>query len=138
MTGPNAVTCTITSDPNANSGKDGGGFGFASDSPVVLVMGGSIVFLLALIFVAQLAKASSKRKNSVERALERKTDIAFSEDEERRLAWIDHYVAAGNFDEARALGWTEEQATPQWKQYEMQQQATEEESVPTMFDLNQL
>jgi hypothetical protein len=101
-------------------------------------MGGSIVFLLALIFVAQLAKSSSKRKNAAGRAQERQIDLASSEEEERRLAWINHYVAAGQFDEARALGWTEDQVTPQWKQYEMQQQAAEEASVPTMFDLNQL
>ena len=101
-------------------------------------MGGSIVFLLALIFVAQLAKASSKRKSSLDRANERKTDLAFSEEEERRLAWIDHYVAAGQLDEARELGWTEGQPTPEWKQFEMQQQATQDASVPTMLDLNQL
>ena len=138
LTGPNAVTCVITSDPNADSGDEESGLGFGSTSTTTLVMGGSIVFLLALIFVAQLAKASSKRKNAAERTQERQIDLASSEEEERRLAWINHYVAAGQFDEARALGWTEEQATPQWKQYEMQQQAAEDASVPTMFDLNQL
>ena len=120
------------------SDGEGSGLGFGSTSTTTLVMGGSIVLLLALIFVAQLAKASSKRKNTAERAQERQIDLASSEEEERRLAWIKHYVAAGQFDEARALGWTEEQATPQWKQYEMQQQAADEASVPTMFDLNQL
>ena len=138
LTGPNAVVCTITSDPNLNSGGDESGLGFGSTSKTTLIMGGSIVFLLALIFVAQLAKASSKRKSSTERDQDRQIDLASSEEEERRLAWINHYVAAGQFDEARALGWSEEQATPQWKQYEMQQQAAEEASVPTMFDLNQL
>ena len=139
LSGPNAVTCMITSDPSLNiDGGDDGGFGFSTSSTTFLVMSGSIVFLLALILVAQFAKASSKRKSSAERALERKTDLAFSEEEERRLSWINHYVAAGQLDEARALGWTEEQAAPQWKQFEMQQQATEEASVPTMFDLNQL
>tara|TARA_B110000444_G_scaffold41444_1_gene37428 strand:- start:19196 stop:22624 length:3429 start_codon:yes stop_codon:yes gene_type:complete len=138
LTGPNAVVCTITSDPNLNSGGDESGLGFGSTSKTTLIMGGSIVFLLALIFVAQLAKASSKRKSSTERDQDRQIDLASSEEEERRLAWINHYVAAGQFDEARALGWTEEQATPQWKQYEMQQQVAEEASVPTMFDLNQL
>ena len=138
LTGPNAVTCSITSDPNLESGGEDGGLGFGSTSTTTLVMGGSIVFLLALIFVAQLAKSSSKRKNAAGREQERQIDLASSEEEERRLAWINHYVAAGQFDEARALGWTEEQATPQWKQYEMQQQAAEEASVPTMFDLNQL
>jgi len=132
------VTCSITSDPNANTGGEESGLGFSSDSTTVLVMGGSIVFLLALIFVAQLAKASSKRKSSLDRENERKTDLAFSEEEERRLAWIDHYVAAGQLDEARALGWTEGQPTPEWKQFEMQQQATEDASIPTMLDLNRL
>ena len=138
LTGPNAVTCSITSDPSLESDGEDGGLGFGSTSTTTLVMGGSIVFLLALIFVAQLAKSSSKRKNAAGREQERQVDLASSEEEERRLAWINHYVAAGQFDEARALGWTEEQATPQWKQYEMQQQAAEDASVPTMFDLNQL
>ena len=138
LTGPNAVTCAITSDPNATTGEEEGGLGFSSTSTTYLVMGGSIVFLLALIFVAQLAKASSKRKSSLDRANERKTDLAFSEEEERRLAWIDHYVAAGQLDEARALGWTEGQPTPEWKQFEMQQQATQDAAIPTMLDLNQL
>ena len=138
LTGPNAVTCSITSDPNVNTGGDESGLDFSSNSGTILVMGGSIVFLLALIFVAQLAKASSKRKSSLNRENERKTDLAFSEEEERRLAWIDHYVAAGQLDEARELGWTEGQPTPEWKQYEMQQQATQDASVPTMLDLNQL
>ena len=138
LTGPNAVTCSITSDPSLDSSENDGGLGFASGSTPVIIMGSSIVFLLALIFVAQLAKASSKRKASAERAEERKMDAAFSEEEERRLAWIDHYVAAGQLDEARALGWTEQQPTPEWKQYEMQQQAEADASVPTMFDLNQL
>jgi WD40 repeat protein len=138
LTGPNAVTCSITSDPSLESDGEDGGLGFGSTSTTTLVMGGSIVFLLALIFVAQLAKFSLKRKNAAGREQERQIDLASSEEEERRLAWINHYVAAGQFDEARALGWTEEQATPQWKQYEMQQQAAEDASVPTMFDLNQL
>ncbi|RJU82321.1 MAG: hypothetical protein DWC09_02475, partial [Candidatus Poseidoniales archaeon] len=94
--------------------------------------------LLGLIFVAQIAKASSKRKASAERAKEVKMDLAFSEEEERRLAWINHYVAAGQLDEARALGWTEAAAVPEWKQYEMQQQAAQEGAVPTMLDLNKL
>jgi WD40 repeat protein len=139
LTGPNAVTCAITSDPNLKT-DDGGGstLGFSTDSPTFMALSGLIVLLLGLIFVAQIAKASSKRKASAERAQEVKMDLAFSEEEERRLAWIDHYVAAGQLDEARALGWTEAAAVPEWKQYEMQQQAAQEGAVPTMLDLNKL
>ena len=139
LTGPNAVTCAITSDPSLNSDGDSGStFGFSSDSTAFMAIGGLIVLLLGLIFVAQIAKASSKRKASAERAKEVKMDLAFSEEEERRLAWINHYVAAGQLDEARALGWTEAAAVPEWKQYEMQQQAAQEGAVPTMLDLNKL
>ena len=101
-------------------------------------MAGAIVLLLGLIFVAQVAKAASKRKASAERAVERKMDLAFSEEEERRLAWIDHYVAAGQLDEARALGWTEPAEVPQWKQHEMQEAAATQAAIPTMLDLDQL
>ncbi len=138
LTGPNAVKCAITSDPSLDSGSDSTGFGFSSDSSTFMIMGGAIVLLLSLIFVAQIAKASGRRKASAEREEERKMDLAFSEEEERRLAWINHYVAAGQLDEARALGWTESQPVPEWKQYEMQQQAAQQESVPTMLDLNKL
>lgn len=138
-TGPNAVTCAITSDPSLNI-DDGSEstFGLSTDSTAFMAIGGLIVLLLGLIFVAQIAKASSKRKASAERAQEVKMDLAFSEEEERRLAWIDHYVAAGQLDEARALGWTEAAPVPEWKQYEMQQQAAQEGAVPTMLDLNKL
>ena len=138
LTGPSKVTCAITSDPSLDTGSDSTGFGFSSDSTSFLIMGGAIVLLLSLIFVAQIAKASARRKASTERAEERKMDLAFSEEEERRLAWISHYVAAGQLDEARALGWTEDQPMPEWKQYEMQQQAAQQEAIPTMLDLNKL
>jgi len=94
--------------------------------------------LLGLIFVAQVAKAASKRKASAGRAEERKVNLAFSEEEERRLAWIDHYVAAGELDEARALGWVEPAEVPQWKQHEMQEAAATQAAIPTMMDLDKL
>ena len=139
LTGPNAVKCSITSDPSVNNDDgEGSALGFSTDSPTFMALGGLIVLLLGLIFVAQIAKASSKRKTSAERAQEVKMDLAFSEEEERRLAWIDHYVAAGQLDEARALGWSESAPVPEWKQYEMQQQAAQDGAVPTMLDLNKL
>ena len=138
LTGPNAVTCSITSDPNLQSTDDETTLGFSTDSTAFMAMGGLIVLLLALIFVAQIAKASSKRKSAAARAQEVKMDVAFSEEEERRLAWIDHYVAAGQLDEARALGWTETEPLPEWKQYELQQQAAQQGAIPVMPDLDKL
>ena len=65
---------------------------------------------------------------------------AFSEDEERRTAWIDYYVANGQLDEAKALGWVEQGAAelPQWKQFEIQQQKEQDEAIPTMVNLDDI
>ena len=138
LTGPDAVTCSITSDPGNVGENTDSAASLITDSTTLLFMGGAIVLLLALIFVAQIAKAASKRKASGERADELKVNMAFSEEEERRQAWIEHYVAAGELDEARALGWSEPAAVPQWKQHEMQEQAATQAAIPTMFDLDQL
>ena len=138
LTGPDAVTCSVTSDPNKVDESTDDAASVITDSTTLIFMAGAIVLLLGLIFVAQVAKAASKRKASAERAVERKMDLAFSEEEERRLAWIDHYVAAGQLDEARALGWTEPAEVPQWKQHEMQEAAATQAAIPTMLDLDQL
>jgi hypothetical protein len=138
LTGPDAVTCTITSDPGITSGDGDEAASLIGDTTTLMFMAGAIVLLLALIFVAQIAKAASKRKASGERAEELKVNMAFSEEEERREAWIEHYVAAGELDEARSLGWVEPAAVPQWKQHEMQEEAATQAAIPTMFDLDQL
>ncbi len=138
LTGPDAVTCAITSDPNAVDQSTDDSESLMGSSTTMVFMGGAIVLLLGLIFVAQVAKAASKRKSSTARAEERKVNLAFSEEEERRLAWIEHYVAAGQLDEARALGWEEPAALPQWKQHEMAEQAATQAAIPTMMDLDKL
>ena len=65
-------------------------------------------------------------------------DAKRAEEEERRQAWIQHYLAEGNYAEARALGWEGTEGLPEWKQYEMQQQAAQEAAIPTMMDLENL
>ena len=138
LTGPDAVVCSITSNPNAVDQSTDDSASTLAGSTTMIFMGGAIVLLLGLIFVAQVAKAASKRKSASARAEERQINMAFSEEEERREAWIEHYVAAGQLDEARALGWVEPAAVPQWKQHEMEQEAATQAAIPTMLDLDQL
>ena len=138
LTGPDAVVCSITSNPNAVDQSTDDSASTLAGSTTMIFMGGAIVLLLGLIFVAQVAKAASKRKSASARAEERQINMAFSEEEERREAWIEHYVAAGQLDEARALGWVEPAAVPQWKQHEMAQEAATQAAIPTMLDLDQL
>ncbi|MGB1678715.1 MAG: hypothetical protein ACPHFV_01590 [Poseidonia sp.] len=130
--------CTITSDPNAN-GDDGDTGSFLSGNNDTLVwMGGIIIFMLALIFVAQIARAAGKRKAVAAKREEQLVQASFAEEEERRQAWIQHYLAEGNYAEARALGWEGTEGLPEWKQYEMQQQAAQEAAIPGMLDLENL
>ena len=96
--------------------------------------------ILAIIIVAQFAKAAGKKRALRGKVEENMVNLAFSEDEERRLAWIDYYVANGQLDEARALGWSEPVATsiPQWKQFEIQQKQEEDAAIPKMINLDDL
>ena len=133
------AVCSITSDPNAKSDDDGGGLSFLSgDTGTLQLMGGVIIFLLALIVVAQFARAAGKRKAMAAKRDDQLAQASLAEEEERRQAWIQHYLAEGNYAEARALGWEGTEGLPEWKQYEMQQQAAQEAAIPTMMDLEKL
>jgi hypothetical protein len=67
-----------------------------------------------------------------------KVAAAFEEEEARRLEWIDHYVAQGDFESAKGLGWVEPAEVPQWKQHQQQQEAAQQEAIPTMLSLDDL
>ena len=75
--------CAIKSDPNINSdNKDENSL--TANTELLTMMGGAILFLLALIFVAQVSKAAGKKKLVRDRAEERLVNEAFTEEEERR------------------------------------------------------
>jgi len=133
------TVCGITSDPSLQASDEGSGGSFLGSGDDTLVwMGGAIIFLLALIVVAQVARAAGKRKAVAAKQQEQMVQASFAEEEERRQAWIQHYIAEGNYAEARALGWEGTEGLPEWKQYEMQQQAAQEAAIPTMMDLENL
>ena len=131
--------CSITSDPNAETGGDEDAATFLSgDNSTLQLMGGVIIFMLALIIVAQVSKAAGKRRAVASKREDQLAQASVAEEEERRQAWIQHYIAEGNYAEARALGWEGTEGLPEWKQYEMQQQAAQEAAIPTMMDLENL
>ena len=137
--------CGIKSDPSINSDNSDGDL-LAFDGELLAMMGGAILFLLALIFVAQVSKAAGKKKLIHTRAEEKLVNEAFAEEEERRQTWIEHYVNAGEHDKARELGWNglalpskvQDAAVPQWKQHEIDQKTEEDAAVPSMMDLDRL
>jgi cell division septation protein DedD len=116
------------------------------NTELLTMMGGVIVFLLALIFVAQVAKAAGRKKLGRDRADEKLVDDAFAEEEDRRQTWVEHYVNTGELDKARELGWNglalpsqvQEAAVPQWKQHEIDQQTQQDAATPSMLDLDNL
>ncbi len=130
--------CTITADPNAESeGGDTSSF-LSGENSTLVWMGGVIIFMLALIIVAQVSRAAGKRKAMMANQEKQLAQASIGEEEERRQAWIQHYIAEGNYAEARALGWEGTEGLPEWKQHEMQQQAAAEAAIPNMLDLENL
>ncbi|DAC54136.1 MAG TPA: hypothetical protein D7I11_05385 [Candidatus Poseidoniales archaeon] len=132
------AVCGITSDPNLQSNDGGGSSLLSGENGTLQLMAGVIIFLLALIVVAQVARAAGRRKALAAKREGQLAQASVAEEEERRQAWIQHYLAEGNYTEARALGWEGSEGLPEWKQYEMQQQAAQDAAIPTMMDLENL
>jgi hypothetical protein len=131
------VECAITEDPNkADEGETSTEVESKSSNTLVYAMGGVIAFMLAAILVAMLARQASRKRLMRERAIERKAEEQFMDEEERREQWISYYVANGELDKARELGWVDPASLPAWKQHEIQQQEALQASIPTMLDLD--
>ena len=133
-----SVVCKIT-EPQ-QSGESDSESASSSTEPTLVIMGIAILILLSVIIVAQFSKTLAKNKSRKERIDEAMVNSAFSEEDERRTAWIDYYVANGQLDEARALGWVGEEPAemPQWKQFEIQQQKAQDEAIPNMVNLDDI
>ena len=133
-----SVVCKIT-EPQ-QSGESDSESASSSTEPTLVIMGVAILILLSVIIVAQFSKTLAKNKSRKERIDEAMVNSAFSEEDERRTAWIDYYVANGQLDEARALGWVggEPAEMPQWKEFEIQQQKAQDEAIPNMVNLDDI
>ena len=133
------VKCSITEDPNSESNLQSDSNN-DDQSSVLIYLGIAIVALLSAIIIAQFSKTLAKSKSKKEKLEEIMVNDAFSEDEERRGAWIEYYVANGQLDEAKALGWIEQSTAelPQWKQFEIQQQQEQDEAIPDMVNLDDI
>ena len=123
-------------DSDFVAGADGDSEGGLDSEVLVLI--GLLVFLLAVISVAMIAKQAGRRKAAYSRAEEMKVAAMFQEEEARRLEWIDYYVAQGDIAKAMELGYQPPAQVPQWQQHQMQQQQIEQASVPTMMSLDDL
>ncbi len=129
--------CTILSDPSLqrDTSTDDGLLG--GSNPMMFVEG-IIVFLLLAILVAMGSKAAGQRKAVKDKHDHLALEQAHLEEEERRQAWIQHYLAQGDFVEARKLGWDGSESMPQWQAHQIQEQAAKEAAIPTMLNLDDL
>ena len=119
--------CQITSADLGDSGDDEGNSAF-----ILYFMGGLVVLLLSLIFVALVAKQMGARKRLSEIKDMQAQEMAFNEEEEeRRQQWIDHYLSTGDIEKAKELGYVEK---AEW-QVHMEQEAAEKASLPSLDDL---
>ena len=123
-------------DSDFVAGADGDGEGTLSTEILVLI--GLVVFLLAIVSVAMIAKQAGRRRSAHNRSEEMKVSAMFQEEEARRLEWIDYYVAQGDTAKAMELGWQPPAEVPQWQQHQMQQQQAQQEAIPNMLSLDDL
>jgi hypothetical protein len=130
------VVCAITEDPNKVEEEETSEVKGEGSNTLLFAMGGVIAFMLASILIAMLARQASRNRLMRERAVERKIESQLMDEEERREQWIAHYVANGELDKARELGWVDPASVPAWKQHEIQQQQQLQASIPTMLDLD--
>ena len=122
-------------DTDYLAGSSDDGFSLGGEIIVLIVM---VVFLLAVISVAMIAKQAGRRKAAYSRAEDMKVATMFQEEEGRKQEWIDYYVAQGDTAKAMELGWVPPAEVPQWQQHQIQQDAAQQEAVPTMFSLDDL
>ena len=119
--------CQIT---EATAGEEDGNSG--NSQLMLYIMGGVIALMLALIFVALVAKQMGARKRLSEIKDLQQQEMAFNnEEQERRQKWIDHYLSTGEIEKAKELGYVEK---AEW-QVHMEQEAAEKSSLPSLGDL---
>ena len=98
------------------------------------ILFGLVVFLLAVISVAMVAKQAGK-EISIQSCGRDESRCYVQEEETRKQEWIDYYVSQGDIAKTE-LGWTPPAEVPQWQQHQMQQEQAQQASIPTMFSLD--
>ena len=113
-------------DPPDTGQSDGEGTTIFGQDPLVVIaaVGVLVAALLGAVLVGMFARTAAARRSSRER-------VAAGEDMdtvERRLKWIQYYVAEGRLDEARGLGWDgvnppppRAETEPSWQQLAAEQ-----------------
>ncbi|MGB1818615.1 MAG: hypothetical protein ACPHK2_03255, partial [Candidatus Poseidoniaceae archaeon] len=142
------VTCIITSPENElNNQASSQSEGLLNENALIII-GGIISLMLALIFIAMVAKQAGRRKQVKAMRMEAMVNAELDDETQRRQEWIDYYVAQGDLAKARELGWNEMQANqmqnqpeqnlPQWKIHQMQEEQAQQAAIPNMFSLDDL
>lgn len=142
------VTCIITSPENElNDQASSQSEGLLNENALIII-GGIISLMLALIFIAMVAKQAGRRKQVKAIRMEAMVNAELDDETQRRQEWIDYYVAQGDLAKARELGWNDMQANqmqnqpeqnlPQWKIHQMQEEQAQQAAIPNMFSLDDL
>ena len=127
--------CETTGPP---SGIDSEGEGMSGMEMAKTAGAVVIVVLLLAILVAMISRQAAKRSGQLMRQNVELHEKLFDEEERRRDQWIDHYVASGDLEKAKELGWEEK---AQWQIHEEEKVAAEEEkieSLPEALDIDDL
>lgn len=101
-------------------------------------LGGLVTLLLLSILVAMVSRQAAKRSGQLMRQNVHLQEQLFDNEEERRENWIEYYLAEGNIEKAKELGYVEK---AEWQLHEEEQEQKEVEkveSLPDALDLDDL
>ena len=122
------ATCAIIEILDEESQQEGTNFVQIATLGIV----GIVAILLAAILMAMVSRQAAKRRYVGEQKRLQAQEEAFSEEEDRRSAWAEHYAQQGDFEKAKELGWEEK---PQWQIHQEQEAAEALASIPSLEDL---
>ena len=129
-------SCKVTSleDDGAQTEGEGGSLG----GYVIYVVSALIAFLLLAILVAMVARQAARRSGQAMRQSIAIQEQLFEEEDGRRQQWIDYYVAQGQLDKAKELGWVEKAAWQLLEEQKVAQEQAEIDALPDALDLDDM
>ena len=130
------AVCAVTSDPTQEGDGDAEGMSLASIATTIV--GALIAFLLLAILVAMISRQAAKRSNQLMRQNIALQEQIFEDEDSRRQEWIEYYLASGEIEKAKELGYEEK---PEWIKHQEAEAKAEVEAVealPDALDLDDL
>ena len=121
-----------------DDGADPAGSGASLGQIAIWALGGLVTLLLLSILVAMISRQAAKRSGQLMRQNVHLQEKLFDNEEQRREDWVEYYLAEGDIEKAKELGYVEK---AEWQLHEEEKEKEEVEkveSLPDALDLDDL